>query len=88
VEAKTNGTFQVTATLLTPEGDAPLGPPLAITVRSTALSGLGILVTIAAALGLAAWWIQHLRSKRRRRATAASAERHPTAPVDRDQLVL
>ena len=88
VEAKTNGTFQVTAALLTPEGDAPLGPPMAITVRSTALSGLGILVTIAAALGLAAWWIQHLRSKRRRRATAASAERHPTAPIDRDQLVL
>ena len=88
VEAKTNGTFQVTAALLTPEGDAPLGPPMAITVRSTALSGLGILVTIAAALGLAAWRIQHLRSKRRRRATAASAERHPTAPIDRDQLVL
>jgi len=87
VEAKTNGTFQVTATLLTPEGDAPLGPPMAITVRSTALSGLGILVTIAAALGLAAWWIQHLRSKRRRRAAAASAERHPTAPIDRNQLV-
>ena len=86
VEAKTNGTFQVTATLLTPDGDAPLGPPMAITVRSTALSGLGILVTIAAALGLAAWWIQHLRSKRRRRAAAASAERHPTAPIDRDQL--
>jgi hypothetical protein len=49
VEAKTNGTFQVTASLLTPEGDAPLGPPMALTVRSTALSGLGILVTIAAA---------------------------------------
>ena len=25
VEAKSNGTFQVTATLLTPQGDAPLG---------------------------------------------------------------
>jgi len=81
VEAKTNGTFQVTAALLTPNGDAPLGPPMAITVRSTALSGLGILVTIAAALGLVAWWIQHLRSKRRRRAQAASALRHPTAPA-------
>jgi hypothetical protein len=88
VEAKTNGTFQVTATLLTPEGDAPLGPPMAITVRSTALSGLGILVTVVAALGLAVWWVQHLRWKRRRRAAADAAQRHPTAPIDRDQLAI
>jgi hypothetical protein len=80
VEAKSNGTFRVTATLLTPEGDALLAPPMTITVRSTALSGLGILVTIAAAVVLAAWWLQHLRSKRRRRAAAASAQHHPTAP--------
>jgi hypothetical protein len=79
VEAKSNGTFRVTATLLTPDGDAPLAPPMTLTVRSTALSGLGILVTIAAALVLAAWWLQHLRSKRRRRAAAASAQHHPTA---------
>jgi hypothetical protein len=69
----------VTATLLTPDGDAPLAPPMTLTVRSTALSGLGILVTIAAALVLAAWWLQHLRTKRRRRAAAASAQHHPTA---------
>jgi hypothetical protein len=86
VEAKSNGTFQVTAALLTPEGDAPLGPPMAITVRSTALSGLGILVTTAAGLALAAWWVQHLRAKRRRRRSAAAAERHPTTPIDRDSL--
>ena len=86
VEAKTNGTFQVTAFLLTPEGDALLGPPTAITVRSTALSGLGILVTIGAGLVLAAWWLQHLRSRRRAKGTAAAADRHPTAPIDRDSL--
>lgn len=80
VEAKSNGTFRVTAALLTPEGDAPLAAPMPLTVRSTALSGLGLLVTIAAAVVLAAWWIQHLRAKRRRRAAAASAEHHPTAP--------
>jgi hypothetical protein len=86
VEAKTNGTFQVTAFLLTPDGDAMLGPPTAITVRSTALSGLGILVTIGAGLVLAAWWLQHLRSRRRAKGVADAAERHPTAPVDRDGL--
>ncbi len=80
VEAKSNGTFRVTATLLTPEGDAPLAPPMTITVRSTALSGLGILVTIAAVIVLAAWWLQHLRTKRRRRAATVSAQHHPTAP--------
>ncbi|HET9600444.1 MAG TPA: hypothetical protein VFP08_02595 [Acidimicrobiales bacterium] len=86
VEAKSNGTFQVTATLLTPQGDAPLGPPIAITVRSTALSGLGILVTIAGALALAAWWFQHLRSKRRKRLHTAAAGRHPASPVEQDHL--
>jgi hypothetical protein len=86
VEAKTNGTFQVTAFVLTPEGDALLGPPTAITVRSTALSGLGILVTIGAGLVLAVWWLQHLRSRRRGRGVAEAAERHPTAPIDRDGL--
>jgi hypothetical protein len=80
VEAKSNGTFRVTATLLTPDGDALLAPPMTITVRSTALSGLGILVTIAAAVVLAAWWLQHVRAKRRRRAAAVSAQHHPTAP--------
>jgi hypothetical protein len=79
VEAKSNGTFRVTATFLTPEGDALLAPPMTITVRSTALSGLGILVTIAAALALVAWWLQHLRSKRRRRSAGVSAQHHPTA---------
>jgi hypothetical protein len=86
VEAKANGTFQVTAFLLTPDGDALLGPPTAITVRSTALSGLGILVTIGAGLVLAAWWLQHLRSRRRAKGVAETAERHPTAPIDRDGL--
>jgi Family of unknown function (DUF6049) len=86
VEAKTNGTFQVTAYLLTPEGDALLGSPTSITVRSTALSGLGILVTIGAGLVLAAWWLQHFRRRRQARSTAESASRHPTAPIDRDSL--
>jgi hypothetical protein len=86
VEAKTNGTFQVTAMLLTPQGDAPLGPPAAITVRSTALSGLGLLVTIGAALVLAAWWLQNFRSRRRQKLATQAAERHPTAPINRDTL--
>ena len=86
VEAKTNGTFKVTAALLTPDGDTLLGPPDAITVRSTALSGLGILVTIGAALVLAVWWLQNYRSRRRQKRGAAAAERHPTAPINRDTL--
>jgi len=86
VEARTNGTFKVTAALLTPQGDALLGPPDAITVRSTALSGLGLLVTIGAALVLVAWWLQNLRSRRRQKLEAAAAERHPTAPINRDTL--
>jgi hypothetical protein len=39
------------------------------TVRSTVVSGVGIIITIGAGLFLAVWWITHWRKSRRRPVT-------------------
>jgi hypothetical protein len=46
-------------------------------VRSTAISGVGFLLSIGAGLFLAIWWARHWRSTRRsRHLVPASATRH------------
>jgi hypothetical protein len=75
VQALANNTFPMTAELLTPEGGAPITPPVDLTARVTAFTGLGQLATGAALLILATWWVHHVRQTRRRRSLAA----HPAA---------
>lgn len=65
VEVRSNGRFPVSVTLLTPEGDVPLGNPVEFAARSTALTGLGQVVTAAGVLILASWWFRHGRARRR-----------------------
>jgi hypothetical protein len=65
VEARTNGRFPVSVTLLTPEGEVPLHPPVEFAARVNAITGLGQVVTVVGALILASWWVQHLRVRRR-----------------------
>lgn len=84
VEAKTNGVFIVTVQLVTPGADSPatLGRPTTFTVRSTALTGLGQVISGALLVVLATWWVQHVRGRRRRRragAVAAHLGGHPSA---------
>lgn len=67
VEVRSNGRFPVSVTLLTPEGDVPLGPPVEFAARATALTGLGQLFTVAGGLILASWWYRHSRARRRAR---------------------
>lgn len=68
VEVRSNGRFPVSVTLLTPEGDIPLHPPVEFAARANALTGLGQVVTVAGGLVLVSWWVKHLRSRRRSRA--------------------
>jgi hypothetical protein len=83
VEARTNGTFSVAVDLLTPTEGRPLVPPAHVTVTAASFTGLGIALTIAAALVLAAWWIQHARSAaRRRRAAKDAASAQSTATIE------
>lgn len=85
VEARTNGQFAVTVELVTPLGHLTLGEPVIMTARVNALAGLGQLLSGAALLVLATWWVHHLRVRRRaRRAEAAGSatSRHPAALTD------
>lgn len=85
VEARTNGQFAVSVALVTPLGDRPLGAPVVMTASVNALTGLGQLLSGAALLVLATWWVHHLRVRRRaRRAEAAGSAttRHPAAVSD------
>lgn len=67
-EARTSGDLPLTVTLVAPQGD----PPLVIahgelTVRSTATSIVGIILSVAAAAVLLTWWGRTWRAGRRAR---------------------
>jgi hypothetical protein len=81
VEARSNNTFPVTVELLTPTDLAPVTPPVQLTARVTAFTGLGQLATGAGAIILATWWARHWRTNRRRRLAqqlAAAPSQHPS----------
>ncbi len=71
VEARTSGTFPLTLTVSSPDGRLDFQRSR-LTVRSTAVSGVGVLLTVAAASFLALWWLNHfVQGRRRRRARSA-----------------
>jgi hypothetical protein len=79
VEARTNGSFPVSVTLLTPAGEVPLHDPVEFTARVNALTGLGQVVTFAGAVILFSWWVHHFRTRRRdRRALARASTLEPS----------
>lgn len=70
VEARTSGTFPLIMTVTSPDGRLEFERNR-LTVRSAAFSGVGVLITVAAAGFLALWWGAHfVRSRRRKRAGA------------------
>lgn len=69
VRARSNGSFPVRVTLLTPDTRVVVEPTVTITARVSALAGLGQLVSVSIALVLVAWWFAHWRRSRRRDAT-------------------
>lgn len=73
VEARSNNTFPVTVEVLTPSQLLPVTAPVQLTARVTAFTGLGQVVTGAAVLILATWWIRHWRTNRRRRLATTGA---------------
>jgi hypothetical protein len=66
VEARTTGVFPLTVSLTSPDG-APIGVTERDTVRSTAFSGVGVVLILLAALGLVLWWVRDIRHGRRAR---------------------
>ena len=65
VEARASGTFPVLVSVGSPDGGLDL-QRARYTVRSSGVSGVGLVLTIGAGLFLAAWWLTHWRRSRRR----------------------
>ena len=66
VVARTSGAFPIRITLESPDGNLLVGRAR-LTVRSTAASGVGLGISVGAALFLALWWGRHAQRGRRAR---------------------
>ncbi|HEX9681798.1 MAG TPA: DUF6049 family protein [Acidimicrobiales bacterium] len=60
VEARTSGTFPLLVSVASPDGVLDLGVSR-YTIRSTAVSGVGIILTAGSLIFLIGWWSTHLR---------------------------
>lgn len=66
VRARTSGTSRVEVRLASPDGLLELGQT-DLTVRSTAVSGVGLVLSAGALTFLLVWWARHWHTTRRRR---------------------
>jgi hypothetical protein len=64
VRTRTSGAFPFTVDVTTPDGAVKLASTR-YSVRSTAVSGVGLLLSIGAVLFLVIWWARHWREHRR-----------------------
>lgn len=64
VRARASGSFPLRVTLESPDGELVLAESR-FTVRSTAASGVGIGLSVGAALFLLVWWARHVHSRQR-----------------------
>jgi hypothetical protein len=79
VRARTSGVFTVPITLTSPTGFLRLASGQ-ITVRSTATSIVGIILSVGAVAVLAAWWVR--TSRKRRSLRRADEGLGPDLPTD------
>lgn len=77
VRSRATGAFPLVIDVRTPDGQRSLATSR-YTVRSTAVSGAGLLLSVGAGLFLAVWWARHWRRTRRSR-KLVSAGSHPSA---------
>lgn len=61
-----SGDFRLQVRVATADGQIPLADG-ALTVRSTAISGVGVVLSLGALVFLAVWWGRHIRRTRRAR---------------------
>jgi hypothetical protein len=66
VQTRSSGVFPLDVALVSPDGSMVLQRDLT-TVRSTAISGVGVVVIVLAVVSLAVWWVRDLRRGRRAR---------------------
>jgi hypothetical protein len=85
VESRTSGDSLLEVTVLARDAGADLGTLTAgtYTVRSTALSGLGLVLGVLATVVLLTWWARHVRRARRaRHARPPGDDAAPTTEQD------
>jgi hypothetical protein len=75
IEAKASGAFPLDVVVQSPDGSTTLGTAR-YTVRSTAISGVGLFLSIGAGLFLLLWWARHFRTVRRDRRLVSTS--HPS----------
>jgi hypothetical protein len=82
VEAKTSGDSLLEVTILPPDAGSGLGTLTegSFTVRSTALSGVGLVISIIALCVLLVWWARHVLRTRRARREGPPTDPPPRAP--------
>lgn len=78
VEARTSGTFPLSVSVTSPDGQIVF-EQTRFTVRSTVVSGVGLVLMLGAGFFLAGWWANHYRRRRRGRRQARSSGRTPVA---------
>jgi hypothetical protein len=76
VEVRTPGAFQLSLEIETPDGT--LVATGTDTINSTAVSGVGLLLMVGAALFLAVWWVRNARHGRRSRRLVPSPSEQAT----------
>lgn len=77
VRARTSGAFPLQIDVTTPDGQRRLAMSR-YTVRSTAVSGAGLVLSLGAGVFLVVWWARHWH-RTRRSARLVAAEGHPAA---------
>lgn len=81
VETRTSGVFQLEVELWTPDGTLQLAADHD-SVRSTAVSGVGVVIIVVALLSLAIWWARDLRHGRRPRRLAPAPDSESDAGTE------
>lgn len=79
VRALTSGAFTMGITVLTPDSSLELDQTT-FDIRSTAVTGVGLVLSVGAGLFLAVWWARHWRNSRRSRHLMPAGE-PPTVPA-------
>ncbi|MFP3899514.1 MAG: DUF6049 family protein [Acidimicrobiia bacterium] len=81
VETRTSGAFPLDITITSPDGAIELDRTT-FDVRSTTVSGVGLVLSIGAGLFLVVWWTRHWRSSRRSRHLAPGEPARAAHPDD------
>ena len=81
VRARASGRFPLDVTVTSPDGALTL-TTVDYRVQSTAVSGVGLMLSVGAAIFLLGWWARHWRRTRRSAKLVASS--HPSNQPDAD----